>query len=114
VKFHAKKMIKAKFQSNFARVIRESEKINEYFYPRWNMPVLLSNGIKGMALFYSGQDSGSTGLVPESNSENSVSLDEHSMIWQLLTSKQVCRTVQFHCIRERWPSAQTCMTPGSI
>jgi O-antigen ligase len=51
---HAKKMIKAKFQSNFARVIRESEKINEYFYPLEFSSTSI-DWYKGMALFYSGQ-----------------------------------------------------------
>lgn len=51
---HAKKMIKAKFQSNFARVIRESEKINEYFYPLEFSSTAI-DWYKGMALFYSGQ-----------------------------------------------------------
>ena len=50
----AKKMIKAKFQNNFARVIRESEKINLYFYPLEYASTSIE-WYKGMALFYSGK-----------------------------------------------------------
>lgn len=51
---HAKQLIYSKMKKNFARVMRESEKINTFFYP----VDLTSTSIewyKGMALFYSGQ-----------------------------------------------------------
>ncbi|MBP6532410.1 MAG: O-antigen ligase family protein [Bacteroidia bacterium] len=51
---HAKKMMIAKIQKNFARVIRESEKIDPFFYPI-EINSTSIDWYRGMALFYSGQ-----------------------------------------------------------
>lgn len=51
---HAKQMMKAKHQNNFARVMRESDKINRYFYPLEYSSTAIE-WYRGMALFYSGK-----------------------------------------------------------
>ncbi len=51
---HAKKMMIAKMQKNFARVIRESEKIDPLFYPMEINSTSIA-WYRGMAFFYSGQ-----------------------------------------------------------
>lgn len=49
---HAKRMIQAKFDNNFAKVVREADKINTYFYPL-EVNNTSINWYKGMAYFYS-------------------------------------------------------------
>ncbi|MBK8587368.1 MAG: O-antigen ligase family protein [Bacteroidetes bacterium] len=51
---HAKKLIIAKMKRNFARVIRESEKIDPFWYPI-EVNSTSIDWYRGMALFYSGQ-----------------------------------------------------------
>jgi len=51
---HMKVLIASKMKKNFARVIRESERIDQFFYPI-DFTATSVNWYRGMALFYSGR-----------------------------------------------------------